>query len=144
MIATELRHAETDGEITNCFAAFKQLRPHLDNEAELLARVRRQEAGGYRLLTASRGDDVVGVAGYRVLENLIRGRFVYVDDLAVVRSERRGGIGVLLLDEVARMAKQSECGWIILDTGLDNALAQRFYFRWGMLSTALHFGKRLV
>jgi GNAT superfamily N-acetyltransferase len=144
MIAIELRHAMTDVDIANCFPVLKQLRPHLADEAELLARVRRQEAEGYRLLMASHGDDVVGAAGYRMGENLIRGRFVYVDDLAVLERKRRSGIGMRLLDQIERLAKETGCRWITLNTGLDNALAQRFYFRWGMLSTALHFGKRLV
>jgi ribosomal protein S18 acetylase RimI-like enzyme len=143
MIAIALRHAETDADITKCFAVLKQLRPQLADEAELLARVRRQEGEGYRLLMAWEGDGVVGAAGYRMGENLIRGRFLYVDDLAVLGSKRRGGIGTRLLDEVERLAKSAGCRWITLNTGLDNALAQRFYFRSGLLSTALHFAKRL-
>ena len=58
-------------------------------------------------------------------------------------SERRSGIGALLLDEVSRIAKSAGYGWLTLDTALNNSLGQRFYFRWGMLSTALHFGKSL-
>jgi GNAT superfamily N-acetyltransferase len=136
-----LRHAEADTEIAACFPALRQLRPHIAGEGELLARVRRQQAESYRLLAAWRENKVVGAAGYRLQENLIRGRFVYVDDLVVLDGERRGGTGARLLDEVARLAKEAGCTWITLDTGLDNALAQRFYFRWGLLSTALHFGK---
>ena len=42
-----------------------------------------------------------------------------------------------------RIAKSAGYGWLTLDTALNNSLGQRFYFRWGMLSTALHFGKSL-
>jgi GNAT superfamily N-acetyltransferase len=142
--ALELRHARSDAEIAACFAVLKQLRPHIADEAELLARVRRQQDGGYHLLAAWRNGEVIGAAGYRLQENLISGRFVYVDDLVVLDGERRGGIGARLLDEVARLAKEAGCGRLTLDTGLDNALAQRFYFRWGLLSSALHFGRRLA
>ncbi|MBS0219577.1 MAG: GNAT family N-acetyltransferase [Proteobacteria bacterium] len=122
----------------------RQLRPHLADSAELLARVRRQEKESYRLLVAWRDGQPAGAAGYRLQENLIRGCFVYVDDLVVLEGERRSGIGARLLDEVARLAKSAGYNWLTLDTALDNALGQRFYFRWGLLSTALHFGKPLA
>jgi GNAT superfamily N-acetyltransferase len=140
----ELRHADTDADIGACFALMRQLRPHLADSAELLARVRRQEKESYRLLVAWRDGRPAGAAGYRLQENLIRGRFVYVDDLVVLEGERRSGIGARLLDEVARLAKSAGYNWLTLDTALDNALGQRFYFRWGLLSTALHFGKPLA
>ncbi|SKA37139.1 Acetyltransferase (GNAT) family protein [Enhydrobacter aerosaccus] len=144
MSALQLRQAETDEDIAACFPVLHQLRPHLADPAELCARVQRQRRQGYRLLAAWRDGRAVGAAGYRMQENLIRGRFVYVDDLVVLDSERRGGLGARLLDEVSRIAKAEGYPWMTLDTALNNALGQRFYFRWGMLSTALHFGKALT
>lgn len=143
MSALELRHADTDEDLGACFPLMRQLRPHLADGVELLARVHRQEKESYRLLAAWRDGNPVGAAGYRFQENLVRGRFVYVDDLVVLDSERRSGIGALLLDEVSRIAKAAGYDWLTLDTALNNSLGQRFYFRWGMLSTALHFGKPL-
>ncbi len=35
------------------------------------------------------------------------------------------------------------CVRLVLDTGMANALAQRFYFRQGMLTGALRFGKAI-
>jgi hypothetical protein len=78
-----LRHAENDAEIAACFPVMAQLRPHLADAAELAARVRRQHGVGYRLLAAWRDGTPVALAGYRVEENLIHGRFIYVDDLVV-------------------------------------------------------------
>lgn len=144
MTAIELRHAADDGDVAACFPVLQQLRPQLADRKELVARVRRQQEAGYRLLIARHGERVVGAAGYRLQENLIRGRFVYVDDLAVLEGERRHGTGAALLDEVARLAQADGCLWMTLDTGLGNALAQRFYFRRGMLSSALHFAKSLA
>ncbi|MEO8714577.1 MAG: GNAT family N-acetyltransferase, partial [Acetobacteraceae bacterium] len=95
-----LRHAESEAEIAACFPVMHELRPHLVDAAELVERVRRQQADTYRLLAAWRGQAAIGLAGYRVTENLIHGRFVYVDDLVVLESERRGGFGALLLDGV--------------------------------------------
>jgi len=83
-VSPVLRHAESDAEIAACFAAMRELRPHLADAAEFVGRVRRQQADGYRLLAAWRGQTAVGLAGYRVTENLIHGRFAYVDDLVVL------------------------------------------------------------
>jgi len=92
MIATHLRRAVTDADIASCFVVLQQLRPHLAGAADLLARVRRQEAEGYQLLIASHGECIVGAAGYRIQENLIRGRFAYVDDLVVLKGSSAMGL----------------------------------------------------
>ena len=136
-----LRHAESEAEIAACFPVMRELRPHLVAAAELVERVRRQQADTYRLLAAWRGQAAIGLAGYRVTENLIHGRFVYVDDLVVLEPERSGGIGALLLDGVTEETRRLDCRRLVLDTPLANALGQRFYFRYGMLSTAMRFAK---
>jgi GNAT superfamily N-acetyltransferase len=139
-----LRHAETDEEIAACFPVMAQLRPHLADAAELIARVGRQRAAGYRILAAWRGGVPVGLAGYRVAENLIHGRFLYLDDLVTVESERRHGVGARLLDAVAAEGRKSGCGRLVLDTALDNVLAHRFYYRQGLLARALRFSRDIA
>jgi hypothetical protein len=41
---------------------------------------------------------------------------------------------------VAVVARADGCARLTLDTGLDNLLGQRFYFRYGMLPSSLRFG----
>jgi GNAT superfamily N-acetyltransferase len=137
---TVLRHAETADEIATCFPVMRQLRPNLVSAEDMAGRVQRQQREGYRLLGAWRGDVPVALAGYRYREILMSGRVVYVDDLVVDGGERRGGLGARLLDGVAAEAKAAGCLRLTLDTGLGNALAQRFYYRWGLLAGAMHFG----
>jgi GNAT superfamily N-acetyltransferase len=138
-----LRHAETDAEIAACFPVMRMLRPHLATAEELCTRVRRQAEAGYRILAAWRGDEAVGLAGYRPQENLIRGPFCYVDDLVVREGIRGSGLGARLLAEVRTEAFARGMPWLVLDTAVDNALGQRFYFRFGMLPAALRFAMRL-
>jgi GNAT superfamily N-acetyltransferase len=142
-MSEELRHAETDAEVAACFAVMRQLRPNLANAEELLTRVRRQQQAGYRILAGWRGAEVVGLAGYRPQENLIRGPFCYVDDLVVRDDIRRTGLGARLLRAVADAAKARGLPFLVLDTALDNSLGQRFYFRFGMLPAALRFAMPL-
>jgi GNAT superfamily N-acetyltransferase len=101
-------HAETPIDIAACFAVMRELRPHLPSVDEFVSRVQRQARDGYRLLAASIDDQIVGLAGYRVQENLIHGRFVYVDDLIVAASGRRAGIGALLLDRVSEECRRRQ------------------------------------
>jgi GNAT superfamily N-acetyltransferase len=61
----------------------------------------------------------------------------------VLDNERRGRVGVRLLDAVTAEATPAGCKQLILDTGLGNALAQRFYFRCGMLTSAMRFSRHL-
>ncbi len=136
---TTLRHTETRDDIAACHTVMRQLRPKLTDCAEFCAQIARQQTAGYRLLAAWQVGKVVGLAGYRELENTIYGRFIYVDDLVVAEEGRGSQLGAQLLDAVAAETKRRGCAFMILDTGLGNALAQRFYFRWGMLAKGMHF-----
>lgn len=142
-MTVDIRPARTEAELEACFPVMHALRPHLTGPAEMVERVLRQFDQGYHLLAAWLGNEAVGLAGYRMQENLIRGRFCYVDDLVVAPANRRGGLGAKLLDAVAEEARRADCTRLTLDTALDNLLGQRFYFRYGMLPSSLRFAKGL-
>lgn len=139
----ELLHLESDPQLRAAFPVMQTLRPQLPDPEVFIQRVRRQAKQGYRLLGAWRGGQVLALAGYRELENLIHGRFIYVDDLVADPQQRSQGLGGQLLDELALIGSQLGCQRLVLDTALANSLAQRFYFRQGLLSTGLHFSRRL-
>ncbi|MDB5789671.1 GNAT family N-acetyltransferase [Caballeronia mineralivorans] len=137
-------HLDTSDSLLPAFDVMRQLRPHLTDAHSFAAQVARQHAEGYRLLTASDAGSVVGLAGYRMLTNLLYGRFVYVDDLVVDGRLQRGGIGAQLLDAVRQIAREAGCAQFVLDTGLHMPLAQRFYFRNGLLARGMHFVEPLA
>lgn len=139
-----LRHADTPEALRACYPVIKQLRPHLQSEAEFLERVARQVAEGYRLLAEWQDDRPVALAGYRLQENLVYGKFLYVDDLITTEAARGSQCGARLLDALSEVAAQSGCVRLTLDTGLANALAQRFYFRQGLLTSSMRFGKAIT
>jgi GNAT superfamily N-acetyltransferase len=104
-----------------------ELRPHLKDAGSFIRQVMRQREHGYRLSAAWRDARIVGVIGYRLQENLLYGRFVFVDDLVVHQEFRRDGIGARLLSVARAYARETSCRHFVLDTGLHMALAQRFY-----------------
>lgn len=137
-------HLDTPEALLPAFDVMRQLRAHLTDPHAFAAQVARQHADGYRLLAASDAGRIVGLAGYRTLTNLLYGRFVYVDDLVVDAAVQRGGIGAQLLDAVRRIASEAGCAQLVLDTGLHMPLAQRFYFRNGLLARGMHFSQALA
>lgn len=144
-MALTFHHVEPDSPLCPAsFTLMRELRPQLVDAQAYQRQLQRQAAQGYRLLAACVAGELVGLAGYRELENLLYGRFVYVDDLVVQPGCQRGGLGAQLLAAVRAEAVQRGCAHLILDTGLHMPLAQRFYFRQGLLARGLHFAERLA
>lgn len=134
--------AETPAEIAGCFPVMAQLRPHLERD-EFITRAQRQMADGYRLAHLSVDGEVQAVAGYRIIENLAWGRFLYVDDLVTDEAARSQGYGKALLAWLAKHARQNGCAQLHLDSGMQRKDAHRFYLREGMENTGFHFITRL-
>ena len=142
--APDLRLVEDEAAVAACWKLMRQLRPHLESEAELVARWRFQAAAGYRLVALWRGTRPVALAGFRVQENLVYGPHLYVDDLVTDEAERSGGHGARLMDWLAEEGRAFGCARLVLDTPLTNVLGHRFYYRCGLVATALRFGLKLA
>ena len=139
-----MKIVETEQELRACYPVMKELRPHLASEDAFVAQIMRQYEEKYRILAVWDEGEVVALAGYRYQENTVYGRFLYVDDLIAAEKHRSRRWGALLLAKLTVFAQESQCARLVLDTGLTNVLAQRFYFREGLLPGALRFGKTLV
>lgn len=144
MTLIEIRHIETEAELHISFSVMQELRPHLRDPAAYIVQIAHQRTQGYRLLAAWQDGAVVGLAGYRRQDNLLYDRFIYVDDLIVTKSRHRSGLGEQLLQAVRQQACALQCKHLVLDTGLHMALAQRFYFRQGLLARGMHFVEPLL
>ena len=130
--------AETDEAIMACFPVLAELRPHIA-EQDFLARVRRQQQGGYQLGYLREASAVQAVAGFRIAESLAWSKYMYVDDLvsrAVVRSRRHGQV---LFDWLIGFARDHGCAAVHLDSGVQNFGAHRFYLRNRMIISSHHF-----
>jgi GNAT superfamily N-acetyltransferase len=139
----ETKNIEQLADVGACHAVMLQLRPHLEDADSFIRQVMRQREDGYRLSAAWCEGRVVGAIGYRLQENLLYGRFVFVDDLVVHEAFRRHGVGAKLLAVARAYARETGCRQFVLDTGLHMALAQRFYYRQGLLAHAMGFSEAL-
>jgi GNAT superfamily N-acetyltransferase len=134
----QIRIAASDDEIRRCFPVMVQLRTHLA-ESEFVPRVRRQEEEGYRLAFVEEGGRVKALAGYRYLENLSSGRFLYVDDLVTDQVERSKNYGAQLLGWLIEQASAAGCDNLELDSGVQRFRAHQFYLRHKMIISSHHF-----
>jgi GNAT superfamily N-acetyltransferase len=139
----DLRPVEDEVGAAACWPLMRQLRPHLESEAAFVSRWRRQAASGYRLLALHRDGRPVALAGFRVQENLVYGPHLYVDDLVTDEAERSAGHGARLMARLVEEGRALGCARLVLDTPLTNVLGHRFYYRNGLLATALRFGQPL-
>ena len=128
-----------EADIAACYALMRVLRPQLSSEAEFIARWRRQSEQSYSIAALWRAQRPVALAGFRVQENFVHGRFLYVDDLVTDESERRRGHGARLLDRLKAEGRALGCRKLVLDTALENTLGHRFYYRQGLLAMSLRF-----
>jgi ribosomal protein S18 acetylase RimI-like enzyme len=138
-----LRHATSRDELTACFPVISELRPFLKDATEWVVRASAMATAGYRVLAAWDGKRVLAVAGYRVMENLIHGRFLYVDDLVTAKGRRGNGLGASLLKELSTIAFNENCRRLVLDTAATNTNARRFYKREGLIDAIVGFMKPL-
>ncbi|HET8656809.1 MAG TPA: GNAT family N-acetyltransferase [Longimicrobiaceae bacterium] len=141
MTAT-IRLADSDEDILRCLPVMRQLRTELTDE-EFVPRVRRQEAGGYRLVLAESGGAVRAVAGFRIIDNLAGGRILYVDDLVTDAAERSRGHGRALLEWLVERAREEGCRNLELDSGVQRFDAHRFYLANRMVISSHHFRLKL-
>lgn len=136
---SEILQLRERASIRRCYPVIARLRPHL-SEATFCEQVLRQiEMQGYHLVGLEDNGAIVAVAGYRFLENLAWGRYVYVDDLITDELHRGQGFGGLLFDWIARKAEREGCQSLHLDSGVQRFAAHRFYLGKGMEMTSRHF-----
>jgi ribosomal protein S18 acetylase RimI-like enzyme len=135
----EARHVDNEVEIRICYELMRQLRPHLHSEQDFVTRWQRQADAGYRLLAIWRGPKPLALAGYRIQDNLMHGAHLYVDDLVTDAAHRGEGHGRVLMQKLQAEGRARGCEKLVLDTALANTLAHRFYYRQGLLATALRF-----
>ena len=127
----EVSIAHEEADVRKCWTAYKELRPHLRSDDELVERWRVQTREGFQIIYIQEGDIAVAAAGYRVINTLAWGRVLYVDDLVAVAARHKGGLGTALLKYIQDEARLLGCDAVHLDTGYQRRLAHLAYLRNG-------------
>src|SRR5438552_7124878 len=111
-------YARTDSALPSSYARIAAL---FQEPEQFVERVLRQQKEGYRLAFLESEGEVCAVAGYRFLESLFSGKFLYVDDLVARESDRSRGFGGELLDWLIKQARE-------LDSGVQRLMPIDFIF----------------
>lgn len=139
-----LRELSAADDLLSSVGVMRILRPHLERNDDLVVeRLKRQMREGYRLLVIERDGRAVALAGFRLQENTVFGRFAYIDDLVVSEEVRRQGFAERLLGAVREIAAADGRRIVALDTALDNEAARRVYHRSGYETVAYHLIQHL-
>lgn len=141
-----VREVERGGTAT-VHEAMVALRPHHDDVGAFVARVDGDlRPQGYRLFGAFDEDreQAVGVLGFRPQSLLHLGDTLYVDDLSVLPTARRGGVATALLDAVAAEGRRLGCTAVTLDSGHQRRDAHALYLRYGFAIVSHHFALGLT
>ncbi len=136
--------AVTDGSsewLPRAEVVHRQLRPQLP--ADYRARMTVILAGGAEMAVVAEGETVLGVAVFRVTDNTFCHRELYCDDLITDETKRSTGVGHALMQHMQTIARQRNCRWFTLDSGVQRQQAHKFYFREGMTISSFHFSKPL-
>lgn len=119
------------------------MRPHLRDENEFLGKVKRQQANGYQLIFIEKGGIGVCASGFRILEFLVWGKILYIDDLVTLTEHRGSGYGGEILDWLFEYAKENNCDEVHLDSGHQRFDAHRLYLNKKFRIIDHHFAKKL-
>ncbi|MDF1642649.1 MAG: GNAT family N-acetyltransferase [Pseudomonadales bacterium] len=139
----EITQIKTEQQIRSCYELMAVLRPHLI-KTDFPNQVSRQMEQGYQLRALEDANDPLALIGYRLVENLIFGKFLYVDDLVTAPNHKRKGYAGQLLDWAIQFSIDEGCQAVQLDSGFQNADAHRLYLNKGFQLSAHHFRKSLA
>ena len=137
----EVRLATSIAEIQRCLPAILQLRPHLQANS-FVRQVQEQKSTGYQLAYLQ-ANNIVGVAGFNLAQNLAWGKHLYVADLVIDANRRSQGYGEILFSWLVEYAKSNNCQQLHLDSGVQRFNAHRFYLRQKMNISSHHFSLKL-
>ena len=139
MTDSRIAIANTPEDIRRCHPVMRELRELFQEPDQFVERVLHQQKEGYQLAYLESEGEVCAVAGYRLLESLFSGKFLYVDDLVTSESDRSRGFGGQLLDWLIEQAHEHGCENLELDSGVKRFDAHRFYFSKRMSISSYHF-----
>ena len=139
MRSSRIAIANTPEEIRRCHLVMRELRPLFQEPEQFVKRIQRQRKEGYQLAFVESEGEVCAVAGYRFLESLFSGKFLYVDDLVTREKDRSHSFGGQLLDWLIEQAREHGCENLELDSGVQRFDAHRFYFSKRMSISSYHF-----
>jgi ribosomal protein S18 acetylase RimI-like enzyme len=131
--------------LVDVFSVLKELRPHLNFDTFLKVFQDASKFDGYKL-TAMKDEKnrILGLMGYRVLNDFVHGRHLYIDDLVIAEAYRSMSLGQKFLDYAENLASLNDCLNLRLCTGKENTRGMKFYEKNNWDMRAVVYKKKLI
>ncbi|ACT95205.1 GNAT family N-acetyltransferase [Dyadobacter fermentans] len=136
-----IQRVTSDDDILKCRGAIQALRPLLTDDVYTDA-VKQTLADNRQIIFIEDGSpDAAAVAVFETGYNLFRGKYIYIDDLSTLPTQRGKGYAGQLLDWIADYARTEGFDEIHLDSGVNAARtdAHRLYLNKRFQVASLHF-----
>ncbi|MGV3602832.1 MAG: GNAT family N-acetyltransferase [Dyadobacter fermentans] len=136
-----IQRVTSDDDILKCRGAIQALRPFLTDDVYTDA-VKQTLADNRQIIFIEDGSpDAAAVAVFETGYNLFRGKYIYIDDLSTLPTQRGKGYAGQLLDWIADYARTEGFDEIHLDSGVNVARtdAHRLYLNKRFQVASLHF-----
>lgn len=136
-----IQRVTSDDDILKCRGAIQALRPLLTDDVYTDA-VKQTLADNRQIIFIEDGSpDAAAVAVFETGYNLFRGKYIYIDDLSTLPTQRGKGYAGQLLDWIADYARTEGFDEIHLDSGVNVARtdAHRLYLNKRFQVASLHF-----
>lgn len=127
----------SEDEMRACFPALSSHYPDLTVDS-FMEFVRKMVVQGYRIIQMKSGDEVAGVAGFRLGQRLYCGEYIHIDNMIVAPNWRSKGVGRAIITWAKEEAKRLGCECVLADTYLHNDRAQAFFEREGFYKRGYH------
>ncbi|SDF97122.1 Acetyltransferase (GNAT) family protein [Dyadobacter soli] len=140
-----IQTVQNDADILKCRGAIQALRPLLTDDIYTDA-VKQTLADNRQIVFIEDGSpDAAAVAVFETGYNLFRGKYIYIDDLSTLPTQRGKGYAGMLLDWIAEYARKEDFNEIHLDSGVNATRtdAHRLYLNKRFQVTSLHFVARV-
>jgi GNAT superfamily N-acetyltransferase len=137
------RSLDSDKEWSQAADVLTALRPNLDRN-QFVADRHRLTAEGYRLIAVKMDGAIVAIVSYVITPHPVYYRELQIHDMATSRPYQSKGFGSMLLAELEKIAKDSNCGRCYVNSRADRTAAHRFYEKNGYESYSTGFVKKVT
>ena len=140
----KIQTANTQEDLKSFYPLLTELRTHLTYESFLDTYDHAHRNDHYELVGFFEEDNLIGLLGYRILYDFVRGRHLYIDDLITRETVRSKGLGTKILEFAENKARVEKCtGGLRLCAALENIRGIKFYEKNGWKARTFAFTKKL-
>lgn len=129
-------------ELEDLLPLLYDLYPSIDNGV-IKTRLYNVAQTDWDCFALKKDQDILAMSGFRIMERICYGKFMYIDHFIVHKDHRGTNITLDLLNHLVKFAIVDGCDSIILDTFVSNSRAQKLWLNNKFKIVGFHFQRIL-